>query len=135
VSDPALEERGFVPLTPIFMFSTTRITLSIFVFYSFKTHSDQNMLIGPTPIYVIVVQVLFGILAIATQYAALSSKNNYSLLIHGMAWCVEVLISTTSFFIISLFSTPVYASASLLIGIIIILLGFGLLYTHIKKMN
>jgi hypothetical protein len=93
------------------------------------------MLVGPTSIYVIVVQVIFGILAIATQYAALSSKNNYSLLIHGMAWCVEVLISTTSFFIVSLFSTPVYASASLLIGIIIILLGFGLLYTHIKKMS
>gem|GEM_PF-810341 len=93
------------------------------------------MLIGPTPIYIIVVQIIFGILAIVTQYAALSSKNNYSLLIHGMAWCVEVLISTTSFFIVSLFSTPVYASASLLIGIIIILIGFGLLYTHIKKMN
>ena len=79
------------------MFSTTRMTLSIFVFYSFKTHSDQNMLIGPTPIYIIVVQIIFGILAIATQYTALSSKNNYSLLIHGTRTQIGLQLKIVNF--------------------------------------
>jgi len=84
-------------------------------------------------VYIILLELIFGVLAIFTQRAALSSKNQYSVIVHGLAWSVEVLVSVSSFFILSLFSTVTFATLSFLIGIIILMVGLLYLYMHINS--
>ena len=84
-------------------------------------------------VYIILLELIFGVLAIFTQRAALSSKNQYSIIVHGLAWSVEVLVSVSSFFILSLFSTVTFATLSFLIGIIILMVGLLYLYMHINS--
>jgi len=91
------------------------------------------MLPAIVSVYIILVELIFGVLAIFTQRVALSSKNQYSVIVHGLAWSAEVLVSVSSFFILSLFSTVVFATLSFLIGIIILIVGFLYLYMHINS--
>jgi len=91
------------------------------------------MLSAIVSVYIVLVELIFGVLAIFTQRATLSSKNQYSVIVHGLAWSVEVLVSVSSFFILSLFSTVVFATLSFLIGIIILIVGFLYLYMHINS--
>jgi len=81
---------------------------------------------------IIIVEIIFGILAIFTQKASLNSKNDYSIIVHGIAWAVETLVIVSSFFILALFSTEAFAIASFVIGIILLIIGFFAIYTHVK---
>jgi len=83
--------------------------------------------------YIILVELIFGVLAIFTQRAALSSKNQYSIIVHGLAWSVEVLVSVSSFFILSLFSTVGFATLSFIIGFILLIVGILYLYMHVNS--
>jgi len=84
-------------------------------------------------VYIILVELIFGVLAIFTQRAALSSKNQYSIIVHGLAWSVEVLVSVSSFFILSLFSTVGFATLSFIIGFILLIVGILYLYMHVNS--
>ena len=84
-------------------------------------------------IFVIIVELIFGGLAIVTQLAALESGNSYSVIVHGIAWAAEVLVSVASFFILVLFSSAVYATAGFVLGILIMVIGTAVLIKHIKS--
>jgi len=91
------------------------------------------MLSAIVSIYIILVELIFGVLAIFTQRAALSSKNQYSIIVHGLAWSVEVLLSVSSFFIISLFSTVGFATLSFIIGLILVVVGITYIFKHLNS--
>ena len=77
---------------------------------------------------IVLIEFSFGFLAILTQRAALLSKNAQTEIVHGMAWSVEVFISVGAFFINAVFSTPVFAIISFIVGILIIGIGTTILY-------
>ena len=86
--------------------------------------SDTNSML------IILVELIFGLLAIFTQRAALRSDQDA--LVHAIAWAVEVLVSSAAFFILAIFSTSTYAITGFIVGIIIIALGSFLLYLKVS---
>ncbi len=84
-------------------------------------------------VILIVTQVVFSLMALASQFAALRSKSPYVELIHAIAWSVEVLISVTSMFLVILFSTTGFATVSFVAGILVLIVGTLLLISQVKK--
>lgn len=84
-------------------------------------------------ILVIITELIFGVLAVFTQYAALRSNKGYIELVHGIAWGVEVLITVSSFFLLVLFSTTAFAITGFILGLLVLAIGTFLLYNAIKS--
>jgi len=76
---------------------------------------------------IVLIEFIFGFLAIFTQRAALLSKNAQTEVVHGVAWSIEVLISVGAFFVNAVFSTPVFAIISFLVGVLTIVIGTTIL--------
>ena len=91
-------------------------------------------MLGPIEsVLVLLVELIFGGLAVATQLAALKSPNSYSTIVHGIAWATEVLVSVASFFILVLFSSAGFAMAGFVFGILVLLTGTALILKHLKS--
>lgn len=69
-------------------------------------------------ILVILVELIFGGLAILTQKAARQAE-----LVHAIAWATEVLIASLSFFILVIYSTTNFAIAGFILGLIELIIG------------
>lgn len=91
------------------------------------------MLNSITSSLIILVELIFGVLALLTQRAALRSMNNYDDIIHAIAWAVEVLISSFAFFILALHSTTTFAVIGFIVGVLIIIAGSLMLYLRVKR--
>lgn len=76
-------------------------------------------------VLLILVEIIFGSLAILTQKAALLKGKD--VLVHAIAWAVEVFIAAGSFFLLVIFSTADFAIAGFIIGLLIIVAGSLLL--------
>jgi len=68
-------------------------------------------------ILILLFQLIFGAIAIKTQDIALSKKAE---LVHALAWSVEVLLSSVAFLTLAVFGSPVVATVSFILGIILI---------------
>ena len=84
-------------------------------------------------VLVLLVEFIFGVLAIVTQLAALNSPNIYSTIVHGIAWAVEVIIAVGAFFVLALFSSPTFAVVGFIIGIMILITGTKILISKVKS--
>jgi len=83
--------------------------------------------------YIVIVEIIFGILAILTQRASLRSKDEHAIIVHGLVWSAEVLIAVSSFFILAIFSTELFATIAFIIGLALVIGGSIALYTHISN--
>ncbi len=68
-------------------------------------------------------QLIFGAIAIKTQAVALSKKAE---LVHALAWSVEVLLSSAAFLILAVFGSPIIATVSFILGIIMIAIAVAI---------
>lgn len=93
----------------------------------------SNMICGVEAILVILVEVIFGSLAILTQKAALESKAGNVEIVHAIAWAVEVLISVGAFFLLTILSCVEYVVGAFIIGLIILGAGTLNLYIMLKR--
>ena len=84
-------------------------------------------------VLVLMVELIFGGLAIATQLAALKNSNSYSTIVHGIAWAVEVIIAVEAFFILVLFSSPAFAVVGFILGLLMLIVGTKLLIDTIEE--
>ena len=84
-------------------------------------------------VLVLMVELIFGGLAIATQLAALKNPNSYSTIVHGIAWAVEVIIAVEAFFILVLFSSPTFAVVGFILGLLMLIVGTKLLIDTIEE--